>query len=296
MNKAIIISGSLAQDHEFIYPYYRLLEADLEVDVCLLEGKPVKGYLGTTLPPNKDQTVKTIDQVKVEDYKILVLPGGVKAMEKVRQEKKIIDSNTRNEKIKNFFINNSKNLIIGFSIIFILVIGYLSIQEIKKRTKIKLANQFNITTINFKIEDKQPTIDQLTKLIYENDKTYSPLALYFLIDNNLIEDINEINILFDELINNTSLDEEIKNLIIYKKGLFNSDFVSENDLLKILNPIINSESIWKSHSLYLMAEYFYSKNQKQKAKEFFNQVLILPNTNNDIKAESQKRLNRDLGE
>jgi len=212
------------------------------------------------------------------------------------EEIKIIDSNTRNEKIKNFFINNSKNLIIGFSIIFILVIGYLSIQEMKKRTKIKLANQFNITTINFKIEDKQPTIDQLTKLIYENDKTYSPLALYFLIDNNLIEDINEMNILFDELINNTSLDEEIKNLIIYKKGLFNSDFVSENDLLKILNPIINSESIWKSHSLYLMAEYFYSKNQKQKAKEFFNQVLILPNTNNDIKAESQKRLNRDLGE
>ena len=91
MNKAIIISGNLAQDHEFIYPYYRLLEADFEVDVCLLEGKPVKGILGTTLPPNKDQVVKTIDQIKVDDYKILVLPGGVKAMEKVRQEKKIIN-------------------------------------------------------------------------------------------------------------------------------------------------------------------------------------------------------------
>ena len=90
MNKAIIISGNLAQDHEFIYPYYRLLEADFNVDVCLLEGKPVIGILGTTLPPNKDQPVKTIDQVKVDDYKILVLPGGVKAMEKVRQEKKII--------------------------------------------------------------------------------------------------------------------------------------------------------------------------------------------------------------
>ena len=56
----------------------------------MLEGKPVKGFLGTTLPPNKEQIVKTIDQVKVEDYKILVLPGGVKAMEKVRQEEKII--------------------------------------------------------------------------------------------------------------------------------------------------------------------------------------------------------------
>ena len=90
MSRAIIISGNLAQDHEFIYPYYRLLEADFTVDVCMLEGKPVKGFLGTTLPPNKDQVVKYIDQIKTEDYDILVLPGGVKAMEKVRQEKKII--------------------------------------------------------------------------------------------------------------------------------------------------------------------------------------------------------------
>ena len=88
MNRAIIISGNLAQDHEFIYPYYRLLEADFAVDVCMLEGKPVKGFLGTTLPPNKDQPVKSINDVKVTDYKVLVLPGGVKAMEKVRQEKK----------------------------------------------------------------------------------------------------------------------------------------------------------------------------------------------------------------
>ena len=91
MKKAIIISGNLAQDHEFIYPYYRLLEENIEVDVCMLEGKPVKGFLGTTLPPNKDQKVKLIDDVKTENYNILVLPGGVKAMEKVRQEKKIIE-------------------------------------------------------------------------------------------------------------------------------------------------------------------------------------------------------------
>ena len=100
MNKAVIISGNLAQDHEFIYPYYRLLEAGFEVDVCLLEGKPVKGILGITLPPNKNQTIKTIDQIKVNDYKILVLPGGVKAMEKVRQEKKIINFITKFNKEK----------------------------------------------------------------------------------------------------------------------------------------------------------------------------------------------------
>ena len=212
------------------------------------------------------------------------------------EEITIIDSNTRNEKIMNFFINNKKNLIIGFLIIFVLTIGYLSIKEVRERNKIKLANQFNITIINFKVEDSQKTIDQLTKLINENDATYSPLALYFLIDNDLIDNKNEINSLFDELINETSLEEEIKNLIIYKKALFNSDISSENDLLQMLNPIIKSESVWKSHSLYLMAEFFYSKNQKEKAKEFFNQILLLPNANNDIKIESKKRINRDLGE
>ena len=212
------------------------------------------------------------------------------------EEITIIDSNTRNEKIKNFFVNNKKKLIVGFSILLIIVIGYLSIGEIKERNKIKLANQFNITTVNFTTEDKQTTIDQLTKLINENDATYSPLALYFLIDNNLIDNKDKINDLFDELINETSLDEEIKNLIIYKKALFNSNFLNENDLLQILKPIINSKSIWKSHALYLLAEYFYSKNENQKAKEFFNQIIILPNANNGVKLESQKRLNRDLGE
>ena len=101
MNKGIIISGNLAQDHEFIYPYYRLLEEDIEVDVCMLEGKPVKGFLGTTLPPNKEQKVISINELKIEDYKILVLPGGVKAMEKVRQEEKIINFISKfNEKKK----------------------------------------------------------------------------------------------------------------------------------------------------------------------------------------------------
>ena len=195
------------------------------------------------------------------------------------EEITIINSNTRSEKIKNFFLNNKKNIILVFSIILAVIIGILSLKEMKERDKIRLANQFNITTMNFKTENKQETIEQLTKLINENNTTYSPLALYFLIDNNLIDNKNDINNLFDELINETRLDEEIKNLIIYKKALFNSDFSTENDLLQILNPIINSESIWKSHALFLLAEYFYSKNEKEKAKDFFNQILISNKSN-----------------
>ena len=212
------------------------------------------------------------------------------------EEITIIDSNTRNEKVKNFFINNKKNLILGTSILIIIIVGYFTFEELKKRDKIELANQFNLSVINFDIKDKQKTITELTNLVKKNDVTYSPLALYFLIDNNLVDNITDINALFNELINETNLDKETRNLIIYKKALFSSDIVSENDLLQILNPIINSESIWKSHALYLIAEYFYSKDQKQKAVEFFNQILLLPDANDGIKRESQKRLNRDLGE
>ena len=122
------------------------------------------------------------------------------------------------------------------------------------------------------------------------------MALYYLLDNSLIDNKDEVNNLFNILINETDFKNEIKQLIIYKKALFNSDSINENDLIKMLSPIINSESIWKSHALYLLAEYFYSKNEKQKSKEFFNEILTLKNSNSDIMMQSQKRINRDFSE
>ena len=99
--KAIMISGNLVQDHEFIYPFYRLLEAEYEIDVCLLGGKPVEGILGTKIPPNKDHPVLTIKECsqKISDYNLLLLPGGAKAMEYLRQDKSILE-----------FINSFYNL------------------------------------------------------------------------------------------------------------------------------------------------------------------------------------------
>jgi len=212
------------------------------------------------------------------------------------EEITIIDSNTRNEKIINFFINNKKILIISISVIVIGLVSYFSYDELKERNKIKLANKFNLVIIDYKEDKKQLTTNELIDIINENDTTYSPLALYFLLDNNLIEDSSKANKLFNELINETNLKKEIKNLIIYKKALYNSSFVKENELLQILNPIINSKSIWKSHALYLMAEYFYSRNEKKKAREFFSQILTLENSNNDIRVGAQMRINRDLSE
>ena len=208
----------------------------------------------------------------------------------------IINKNTRNEKIKNFFANNTKKLIIAISAIVLIIFGYFIYEDLKKKNKIKLANRYNLVTIKFISGDKNKFENELIDIVNEKDRTYSPLALYFLIDNNIVNENKKINELFDVVINETSLEEEIKNLVIYKKALFNSDFESENNLIQILSPVINSDSVWKSHALYLMAEYFYYKNQKQKSKDFFNQILILENSNPNIKIETQKRLNRDFSD
>jgi predicted negative regulator of RcsB-dependent stress response len=212
------------------------------------------------------------------------------------EEITIINNNSRNEKIKKFIISNKRKIIsLAVTIIFLLC-AYFLYEEIVKRNKIKISNSYNLSVSTFQSGDQNKAKKKLVNIINKKDSTYSPLALYFLIDNKIITETKEINSLFDKIINETRLEGEIKNLLIFKKALFNSDFENENELINMLNPIINSESIWKSHSLFLLGEYFLSKNEKQKAKEFFNQILILENSNQEIKLETQKKLNRDFSE
>tara|TARA_B100001057_G_C22676389_1_gene881966 strand:- start:357 stop:1001 length:645 start_codon:yes stop_codon:yes gene_type:complete len=212
------------------------------------------------------------------------------------EEIEIINTNTRVEKFKNFLISNRKQLITLLLIIVLLLISFFGYQEFNKRSKEKLANKFNQIVTNFENGKKQNINNNLIEVIKTKDKTYSPLAFFFLLDNDLISSNQEINSYFDFLINEISLDKEIKNLTIYKKGLFNSDFVDENQLLDILNPVIKSESMWKPQAMYLMAEFYLAKNQKQKSKDFFEQVMIIENVSPKIKLEVQRRLRSEFGE
>jgi predicted negative regulator of RcsB-dependent stress response len=214
----------------------------------------------------------------------------------MNEEISIIDSNTRNEKIKNFFNNNKKPLIAILTLIILIVFSYFAYNEIQEKKNKNLADKYNSIIVNFNNSNKINIKNELIEIIYEKNSTYSPLALYFIIDNNIKSSNEEINNFFNILINETVTDKEIKNLIIYKKGLFNADFETENNLITILKPVINSDSVWKSHALYLMAEYFFDKNQKQKAKEFYNQILSYEKSNEKIILETQKRLRRDFSE
>ena len=208
----------------------------------------------------------------------------------------IINENTRNEKIKNFIVNNKNKIISAIIILIIIIVSVYSYDNYLTSKKKEISDNFNSITNQYNESNKEKTANSLIEIINKKDPTYSPLSLYFIIDNNLVTDKKLVNPLIDLIINEVGLDDEVKNLIMYKKALYNAQNVNEVNLLNMLNPIINSESVWKSHALYLAAEYFYFKNQKQKAKEFFDKIISSENSNPDIRLQAEKRLNRDLSE
>lgn len=212
------------------------------------------------------------------------------------EDTSIINSKTRNEKIKNFLIDNKKTLISSITILIAIIISFYSYQIYLDKKRVQISNKYNSTIIDYQDTNKSITASKLKDIINNKDSTYSPLALYFIIDNNLIDNKNEINSLFDILIDQTPVETEIKNLIIYKKALFNADQINEIELLNILNPLINSKSVWKSHALYLVAEFFYNNGERQKSKDFFEKIVSLENSNSDIITSAKRRLNRDLSE
>ncbi len=207
----------------------------------------------------------------------------------------IINQNTRNEKIKNFFTNNYKKLIGSLILILLVLFSYFGYQEYKKRAKLEIAGIYNqITLKKITIEDTND-IEQLVKIIKEKDPIYSALSLYFMIENDLVNDQKKINDFFD-LVINSQKEKEIKNLIIYKKAMYNAERISENELLDVLNPILKSESVWKSHALLLMADYFEHNNNLIKSKDFLKEIVNSELANNEIRIEAERRLKRKFGD
>ena len=215
----------------------------------------------------------------------------------MEEEIQIINENTKKEKIKNFFVKNSKYLIFSISAIIILILAYFVYLEINSRNQSKLAEEYNYIVNNFNnLQNSEQSTERLIRIVEKKNSTYSPLSLYFILDNELVTEKNEINKYFDMVINIGSLEKEIKNLNIYKKAIYNSNFIDEAELVEILRPITNSDSIWKSHSLFLLAEFFYYKENKAESKKLLNEIINYENSNSEIKLEAQKKLVRDFSE
>jgi len=93
--RALIITGKFVQDHEFIYPYYRLKEALFTVDVATEDGGDTVGIIGSKIPGTISYD-KVCDTEGIEkEYKLILIPGGAKCMEYLRQNKKVLDFITK---------------------------------------------------------------------------------------------------------------------------------------------------------------------------------------------------------
>ena len=207
----------------------------------------------------------------------------------------IINQNTRIEKLKTFFANNYKKIIGSIALIILVLLSYFGFQEYEKKQKIKIAEIYNQITLKEITIENTNDIEQLVKIIKREDPIYSALSLYYIIENNLVNDQKKINSFFDLVIKSQD-ENEIKNLIIYKKAMYFAEVISENELLDILNPILKSESVWKSHALLLMADYFEHNNNFIKSKEFLKEIVNSRIVNNEIKIEAERRLKRKFSD
>ena len=207
----------------------------------------------------------------------------------------IIAKNTRKEEIKNFFIKHKKKFYFLMGLILLSIFSVFFYLDIVKKQKAEIANKFINASINYNLKEEAYYSKEFKEIINSHDSTYAPLALFFLIDNKILNSNEEINHLFDQILNNVNLEKEIKNLVIYKKGLINADFQPENIMIEILKPVINSESFWKPHSLLLLGDYFLFKGERQKAKDFYSQILTSQKTNKNIFNQAQQRILKNYG-
>ncbi len=199
---------------------------------------------------------------------------------------------TKKTKLRRFFDSNKKLIFSCIIMIIILFGGFSYYQVSQENKKIEISENYiqaKILLGNGNISEALPI---LKKIIYSNDSTYSTLCLFLVLNQELIKDQNEILEIFDHVLNNNKFDKEIKNLLIYKRALFSSNYVSELELLNNLNPLLNEkdDSVWKPHALLLLGDYFVSKKEYIKGTEFYLQILSTQNLQKGLYDQARSKL------
>ena len=197
---------------------------------------------------------------------------------------------TKKTKLRKFYETN-KTLIFSVVLILIIIIASVSFySEAKEKKKILLADNYLSAKIYLENDNKNKAKNILKTIIFANDNTYSVLSLFLILNENLIVDQRELSNLFDQVLENNKFEKEIKNLIIFKKALFQSNFISESELLETVKPLINTETVWKPHALLLLGDYFASKKEYLKAYEFYIQILSLKNLHKELYDQAKSQL------
>ena len=185
------------------------------------------------------------------------------------------------------------NKLLIFSTLFVLIIASISFSFYtvsREKKQILLADNYMVAKFYLQNNERDKGRKILKEIILANNSTYSTLSLFLILDEDLFDDQSEISNLFDHLLANNEFEQEVKNLIIFKKTLFLSNFASELEMVENIKPLINTNTLWKPHALLLLGDYFVSKKQYLKAKEFYVQILSLQNLNIELYEQARSQL------
>lgn len=186
--------------------------------------------------------------------------------------------NTNLQKKIIFFIQKKlKTLIFLLIIIIITLFSFLIYKNLENKNNIKLSEKYSQAVILLNQNKMEEGKLLLQYIINKKNKFYSPLALYLIIDQSLENDSKKIIIFFDKILKIKSIDKENLNLIRIKKSIFLFKLGKEELIIKTLNPIINSNSVWRNMAIKLLSDYFLFNNQKVKAEEY---IQLLNNEKN----------------
>ena len=197
---------------------------------------------------------------------------------------------TTRSRIKKFYESNKILIFSSILILIILIVSSSLYLESKERKKILLSENYIQAKFYLDNGNKYEALNTLKEVIFANDPVYSTLSLFLILNHNLIVDYKEISLLFDHLLENNKFEKELRNLLIYKKALFNSNFVAESELLETIKPLLNTDTLWKAHGLKLLGDYFMSKGENIKAIEFYQQILSINNLHKDLYDQARSQL------
>jgi len=198
---------------------------------------------------------------------------------------------TKKSRIRNFYDTNKILIYSSIAILFIILLSTLYYYNTKEKKQILISENYIQAKVYLQNENKDAATKILKKIIYADDPTYSTLSFFMIMNQNLINDHNEVLKIFDYLLKNNKFDKEIKNLILYKKALYSSSYVEEIKLLENTKKLLHDgESNWKPHTLLLLGDFYFSRKENMKAKDFYSKVLSMKDLQNDLYEQAKSQL------
>jgi len=201
-----------------------------------------------------------------------------------------INEDLNKDKLRSFFKKYKFILLLIIAIILLSITIFVSRKiYLEQQSKKSLQSFLNI---NYLIDQKNFQIakDELWKLTNSSINIYKNLAFSKLLE--LESNSPDTQKTIFEKIESSNLNRDDKTLFQIKRAILFFDNLDEKGLLRILDIQKFKNSHWEILALEIIGDFYQSKNQNQKAKEFYNKIINLKNLPIIFKQDIQRKINR----